>query len=360
MSRPYVGILVDSRIYKAIPSGKTGFERISFYEEAGIVHECIPCFFQLRDIVLEKDQVQAYVKGKNNLYTKQHIPIPKVIHNRAFTKSNRNKYKLQQVLEKGIIIFNEQTRYRKLQIHELLSEDSMLQSYLPFTLRATEENILHMLGQYDTLIIKPNNGSLGHGVMKMTKVKDRYEWMFLDKGTKTYKSILFNNKLPTELTNILKKRMYIVQQRIPLACYQGHPFDLRVSVQKNGTGNWQVTGIVGKVAGKNLYVTNVARGGTVQPLQVLLANKNLILEEVCSEVENISLKVAERLSSKLNGLADIGLDIGITEQGFPMFIECNCRDLRYAFRNAKMIKTWKNTYMTPIAYARYLLDKQPI
>lgn len=360
MNRPYVGILVGNKIYNGIPGEKTGFEKISFYEEAGIANNCALCFFRLKDLCLEKDRIQAYVKDQNNGYTKQFIPIPKVIHNRAMIRSNHDKKKIRQLIKKGIIIFNENTRYRKLKIHEILFGDSTLRKYLPVTLTATEANIFYMLEQYDSLIIKPDNGSLGHEVMKVMKDKDQYEWTFFDKETKTYKNISFIDTLPKELTKKIKKHMYIVQQRIPLANYQSKPFDLRVSVQKNGKGNWQVTGIVGKVAGKNRYVTNVAKGGTVYPFEVLLADKNLRLEDVHRNIENVSLRIAEVLSSRLNGLADIGLDIGITEEGFPMFIECNGRDLRYSFRNAKMEKVWKSTFMTPVAYAKYILDKKSL
>lgn len=56
---------------------------------------------------------------------------------------------------------------------------------------------------------------------------------------------------------------------IALATYKGRPYDLRVSVQRGTTGKWQVTGVVGKVAGAGRHVTNVAKG-KVRRTEVLL------------------------------------------------------------------------------------------
>lgn len=356
MSRPYVGILLDNIIYNGIPRGRTGFEHLSFYEEAVIMYDFIPCFFRIQDIEPRGNQIQAYVKGENNKYMKQSVPIPKVIHNRALFNSKRDHNKVQQLMDNGIIVFNKKNRYRKILVHEILLKNNELHEHLPMTLIADENNILQMLENYDSLIIKPNNSSLGLGVMLISKEDDEYKWTFRNRATKKYESLTFGNQLPQNLLDILRKRTFLVQQRIPLASYQGNPFDLRVSVQKNQTGHWQVTGIVGKVANGGNYVTNVARGGKVYPLDVLLEGKNLNKDQVYKAIEKFSLQAAEQLSSELSGLADLGMDIGITEEGFPMFIECNARDLRITFRNAKMESTWKATHTTPLAYARFLLD----
>jgi hypothetical protein len=66
--------------------------------------------------------------------------------------------------------------------------------------------------------------------------------------------------------------------------------------------------------------------------------------------------IAKELEEHFPNLADMGLDIGITSDGFPMFIECNARDLRTGFRNADMHSAWKESYKTPIAYGKYLLE----
>lgn len=356
MSRPYVGILISGSVYNGIPRRRTGFERLSFYEEAGRKFNFIPCFFRLKDIKLDQDLIQVYVKDENNNYTKQLITLPKVIHNRGLSLTKMENRKIQYLIDRGTIIFNNKNRYGKYKVHEVLSNNKELCSHLPVTYKANEETIYQMLEKYDSLIIKPSSGSLGSGVMLIEKKTDRNVWTYRNKRTNKWNSISFTNQLPENLKTLFSKRTFIVQQRIPLACYQGNPFDLRVSVQKNETGKWQVTGIVGKVAKSGNFVTNVARGGSVSTLEVLLRGKKLDVNIVSDRIKEFVIKAATYLESEFDGLADLGFDIGITEEGFPMFIEINGRDLRITFRNAKMKKTWKATHITPLSYARYLLD----
>ena len=77
-------------------------------------------------------------------------------------------------------------------------------------------------------------------------------------------------------------------------------------------------------------------------------------QKVYKEIEQLSISVVQQLESEIPNLADLGLDIGITNEGIPMFIECNGRDLRITFRDAKMLEEWKMTHATPIKYANYL------
>ncbi|MNW63144.1 hypothetical protein D3C74_413230 [compost metagenome] len=73
-------------------------------------------------------------------------------------------------------------------------------------------------------------------------------------------------------------------------------------------------------------------------------------------VTALSLSIAHQLENHLPGLADIGLDIGITRDQRLYFIECNGRDQRYGFQKAGLSGTWKDSYRRPMGYARFLLE----
>ncbi|MNI99677.1 hypothetical protein D3C73_1588150 [compost metagenome] len=59
----------------------------------------------------------------------------------------------------------------------------------------------------------------------------------------------------------------------------------------------------------------------------------------------------------LPGLADIGLDIGVTGDGRVYFIECNGRDQRYGFQKAGLYEAFKDSYRRPMGYARFLYEE---
>jgi hypothetical protein len=353
MVEKYIGVLLSDKIFQGIPKGKTRFENIEFYEEAGKMYGLTPCFFRLRDILKGSTEVMAFVKIDGS-YKKMAVPTPKVIHNRAHTFSKKAKVKLQSLVDEGIIIFNQCNRYSKLKIHELLVENEELIPYLPRTLKATEKNIFSMLENNHKLILKPNSSSLGIGVMMMEHRISENVLSYIDKKEKRLKQISFSSDLPNVLIKTISKKNYLVQERIQLATFLGNPFDLRVSVQRNYQGDWQVTGVVGKVAKSGHFVTN--RGAHVSQLDHLLEG-SFDYGEAVRKTEQLSLSIAKQLAKKLPNLADLGLDIGLTSNGDPMFIGCNGRDLRTMFKNAGMLDTWKATYTTPIWYGSYLLDR---
>lgn len=359
MGRTPFGILVNHAIYNGLPSGRTKHEAIHLYEEAAIQYELLPYFIKLQHITSGSGLVPAYVK-KGSHYVKQIVPIPPVIHNRSLFNHRRYLPRVKMLEEEGKVVFNYWNRYGKLHIYDILMQEQALRPHLPRTVPATIANAKEMMSMYDSLIIKPNIGSIGKGIVKLDK--DGATWRLtypLKTKGKRLKTIRFQSGFPPLLMQKLKSKAYILQQRLPLAKYHNNPFDLRVSVQKDHTGEWQVTGIVGKVAASNKFVTNVAQGGTVYPLPALLQHFPFLeYEQVKHDVEQFSLRVATYLCRFLPQLADIGLDIGITQFGFPVFIECNNRDLRYSFAKAHMGEEWKATYRNPVGYARYLLKQR--
>jgi glutathione synthase/RimK-type ligase-like ATP-grasp enzyme len=174
-----------------------------------------------------------------------------------------------------------------------------------------------------TYFVKPVIGSVGNGVAKKTK------------------------PMKTALN-----RRFLVQKAIPLATYQGAPYDLRVAVQKNGEGKWQVTGVVAKVAKHHPYLTNLAKGGYAVRWEKVA--KRAVLEKV----EHVALEAAKTLEQKYAQIADLGLDIGIDANGHPWIIEVNVRDQRYSFYKGGDIQTFYALYHTPLAYAKWILKEK--
>jgi hypothetical protein len=352
-------VLLNQRLFRGITSGKTAHESIYHYVLAGNEYKVTPCFLRLEDIRPGHPTVRAYVATSVG-YVRKVIPTPHVIHNRAMYRSSSSNKKLTLLTRKGMLIFNQFTRYHKYRIHQILMQDAHIRLSLPETELATIESIKAMMTRHPTLILKPNNGSIGKGIMKLEKSNELC-WTLYSRGTSRgkYSQRVFQTILPLQLRRAIAKQSYLVQQRLPLAEYEGRPFDFRVSVQRDRTGDWIVTGIVGKAAANRSFITNVAQGGQVHSLETITqSNSAQSPTYIREQLTKFSLRVAQHLSIHLPHLADIGLDIGITPEGFPLFIECNCKDLRYSFRKAGLFEEWVNTYRNPIGYARYLLDKE--
>lgn len=363
MLPPYVGILVNDKLHCRIPTGKTKHERVDFYVEAGKRFGFTPCFFRIQDVKAGKSHVKAYVKSADGKFVMTTIPSPQVIHNRAIYPGIREFRKLQSWASEGKLLFNRWNRYGKLTIHNLLMTDPAFIPHLPRTCRATPANVKAMMELFDSIIVKPNKSSIGRGVMKLDRTQNGWSLEYpvtLSVRNKAWRTAKFSgSRLPLILRRRLLKGKYIVQQCLPLATYKGRPFDLRVSVQRGAAGEWQVTGYVAKVASKSCFLTNVAQGGKVHRLEDILQEEypRLKQEKVIKKIYDFALRIASHLENSLPDLADLGLDIGISADGNPMFIECNGKDQRYSFREAGMLDEWKATYENPMAYAKYLLTQ---
>ncbi|MCE3202975.1 YheC/YheD family endospore coat-associated protein [Paenibacillus sonchi] len=357
MGQKLVGILLNAAMHRGVPRLKTGQESLESYEEAAAAYGLTPCFLKLSDIDTKSGYSIAYVKGPNG-YRSALIPTPDVIHNRAiYDPGSRG---VERLLRSGVQVYNTCNRYGKDQIHGLLEQNEGLRGLLPVT-SAGLSGLKEMMDSYSDLILKPCRGSIGQGVMRLSQNSPgHWTWSYLPGGSNSWASTaVYQDALPRALRARLASAPYLVQERIPLAELGGRPFDLRVTVQRGWGGEWQVTGLFAKRAAPGGFVSNIARGGeALDPTFALeQAFSGAAAAGIRMSVLAHSLSVARELEKSLPGLADIGLDMGITGKGRIYFIECNGRDQRYGFRKAGLTGTWKESYRKPMAYARYLLDR---
>jgi len=70
------------------------------------------------------------------------------------------------------------------------------------------------------------------------------------------------------------------------------------------------------------------------------------------------VKIAKQYSDHFQSLADLGMDMGIDDQGNPYLIEVNVRDQRYSFFKAGEKAMFKQTYRHPMEYAHTLMYEQ--
>lgn len=354
----YVGILLNAPVYKRLRRGRsTGHEKMRFYEEAAEALGLTPCYLQLSSLAPggSRGKTKALVRSAKG-YASVTLNTPGLIHNRAIYRDRRSTRRLENFTRTGGSIFNLHTRYDKLMLHRLLVQDPLIRPHLPETEAAAPQTLRSFMERYPALIIKPANGSVGQGIMLLRR-RDSGGWSWKRRPSRRHKWQItrFAGSLPPPLVRRMRQRKYVVQQFLSLARFGESPFDIRVSVQRNETGEWQITGMVAKVARKGAFLTNVAQGGSVAPLEVIFqSHPDWDPVDLVERISGLSLHIARFMSAHLEGLADLGLDMGIMEDGHIIFIEANGRDQRYSFGEAGMMEEWRATYRNPMAYASFL------
>lgn len=345
-----IGIMYPSPLLRRLRQGKRSFEKPSLYLEAASDAGEEVIFFSPPDIQWKK----GTVLGWNGTHPyKERRAIPSVIINRTRSNLKDVTWTIRRLQRMGKTVFNERNVVSKLAVHRMLAANAELHPFLPETSPATRASVKRMLHTNENLFLKPKRASVGNGIIRIRKMKDT-AYAEVNVLGRTIK-----HKIGTRTKRIMKllkgrRRSYLVQQGISLMTYKGDPVDFRVSIQKNGRGKWQCTGMVGKVARKNAIVTNLHCGGRSVRASKLFEEWGWDAKEMERKIAALGVAIAETLDRKLPHIADLGLDIAVDGQQHPWFIEANFRDLRITFRNAGEREVWRDSFANPIRFASYL------
>lgn len=353
MTNQWLGILLNDWEWEKIVKGCSK-EQVELYLKAADKYGLPVCFFRLEDINLLKQKVNAFIKTNKGWKTTTQ-PLPKVIHNRAIFTKDKNKT-LREIRGKNVLIYNAWNNYSKSKIHQLLQQSPALNQYLPLTYTYNKKNLLSFL-KLNSFFLKPDRGSTGDGILKLTKLSNKV-WRVLSIDRHSVRRHKIGQKhIVSHLKKYVGNRSYILQETIDLVQIDQAPIDIRISVQKNGEGVWQVSGLVAKHAKKGHYLCNVAQGGSVLRIEEVCHRLQLDEEETIRKLSKAALEIVEYLDAHLLNLADVGLDLGLDQAGNVFFIEMNSRDQRYSFQLASLDDTFTLTYENPIHYGYYLLHQ---
>lgn len=155
------------------------------------------------------------------------------------------------------------------------------------------------------------------------------------------------------------RRRYVVQQGLDLAYLQGSPYDVRSIVQKNGQGEWQVTGKAARIGRRYSITSNLHTGGFARTVPTILqAYFPDRAEEIEQQIDHLAIRIAQVMEQKAGPLCDLGLDMGVDRQGNVWILEVNSKPGRKVFRHTGDRLARRLSVETPMAYARYLIEQR--
>lgn len=211
----------------------------------------------------------------------------------------------------------------KLGKYELMNGYERISASLPDTRASNKSNINTMLRLYDSVYLKPDKGTGGHGIYKLTKNAKRYT---LRSGSlsKHFDSL---DTLMESLHKLQLERNYVVQRGIGLLRHRNRPFDIRVMVQKNRSKQLEVTGIIGRMAKPNNIVTNYHSGGTPLPVEILLKShlSGMKRMEFIKKIELLGKNASVVLAKGYPKNRAFGVDIAIDSELKLWVLEVNTR-----------------------------------
>lgn len=344
-----IGILVDRRVLRRALGGRPTIERISLYPSVAAELGIDIVVFAIEDVHARRRTLKGYVPTRQGWRTYRG-PIPLVVHKRVLFRENAPLIKLRSLHRRGHVFINPLQIQNKRRMNEVLGRARSVAPHLPPTGPYSWRRLSRMLDAGESAVLKPKVGSLGQGILRV---------LALDAGRvelcRKRRRELGRAALRRRLKVLVSPKRYLLQRYIPLALYQNRPFDLRVPVQRDGQGRWVVPGFVAKVAGAHPFLTNMAQGGRALPgTPVIEAAFGKEASAVEQRVRRLAHNVARAVSKRHPYAADLGLDIGIDQDGMPWLLEVNTRDQRYTFFNAGMHETFRELYRNPLAFCSFV------
>lgn len=363
--RPTIGILADEIRHKKDLTSKLTTKVFTAYLEACNEIGASVYTFSLNNIDLTNKKVYGYIPSidilGNMVWNEQWLPMPDLIVNRVLVSAPSIKnQKIHELINSfpNVKIINKITRISKWKMYESLKNNNEINTYLPKTVLLDGiDSLNNMLKEFSFIYLKPTNSSLGFGIVKITKDKENeYQAKYKVRENNYTTSGSLSNIL-LQLEPLIGKRKYIVQEGISLATYRGNIFDMRVCIQKNGTGEWSIPLWIIRAAKPGNIVTNNAAGGSeLEVERVISTIFSNNADEILAKIKNASLLISQAIEKKFPGVGDIGMDLGITNTGKIYFIEANLRHTKFMNGSFQEYIKWKITYKLPIYYLNYLYE----
>lgn len=306
--------------------------------------------------------IYRWLNKERGVWESSVYPLPDVVYDRISTRRGEMRAITKQTKRKlsklpNLNYFNP-SFLNKWRVHRLLVENESLTPYLPETLFLNLHNLKVMANKYRTLYLKPCNGSLGDGIIKVICSKTgSFRYTIYKKG-KHIGYAANSAELMKATRSSRGRKSYIVQQGINLATYHKSPFDIRIIYQKNGDGDWLISKKFVRVAPRGSSIANISKGGSAETSErvfnTILHRNYELIQAKNEELKSLCLSVADTLetnSQKIYG--ELGLDIGIDKSGKFWLIEVNSKP-RKTTETELSRRIVRNTFRRPLQYAIYL------
>jgi hypothetical protein len=294
-----------------------------------------------RDLHLRHPRILAYEYDvKENRWKERWIPIPPVIYNRIPSREHEQRPEVRQVIEE--CLRSPHTRlynpyfFNKWHLIQWLSSSRATRRHIPETRKYSSSlPLLPLLKRHPVLYLKPEQGKAGMGIMRIRRTggpQPSYILTIQQKRSSESRRFSSLAAMRQHLNAMIGGEDYIVQQGVSLATLNDSPFDLRVLVQKNGKGQWALTGIGARVAGESSITTHVPRGGSIDKPKKLLRQYfgPVRTKTILAKAGRTSVSIARQIEqSSGHMLGEMSMDMGVDRKGKLWFFEANSRPMKF-------------------------------
>jgi len=319
------------------------------------------------DINESKQKIQAlYYNTSSGKWQRKWAPFPEWVYDRCRYHGIENYRKITKFRSQ----YNKKLKYlshpltNKWAMHQILSENEDIASHLPATVRYSgSKELIQFLKKHHRIYLKPRSGTGGRGIIRLQITNGSG---YLMQGRDQNRHIIppqrvYEMQIPAKLSGWKLNDRYIVQQGIPLSLKDGRVHDFRMLVQKNGKGEWDITGCAGRVGPRYSVTSNLHGGGTAVPMETLLLLRfedRTKVEEIKEEAYKLGMNVAQFVEEKFGDQVEMGIDLAVDPKGKVWLLEVNPKPSREVFHKIGEAETYRKAITRPLEYAVWLMKRK--
>ncbi len=358
---PVVGVFVNRGTLRRIDEGYPNF-RIIELVKANVHAGVLLYYFSTKDINWPKGIINGRIYSfDQNKWETRELPFPDILYDRgggflpkqlAVARYIRNQFEMM-----GIKKINDQHYFDKWDVHSRLKPYRDIAPFLPHTELYYDKFYLSMmLNKYACIFAKSCQGSNGRQVIKITKDNGIYNYAYYREGI--HSGIAQNiEELAQKLLEYFGKKKFILQQGIDVLTVDGKAVDMRMLLQRDNRGKWQITSIPVRIANSNTPVTSTSTGAQVfsleKGLQVAgMRNKKIL--NIKRQLEEFQQNLTVAVEAEYGPFGELGVDIAIDRNNKIWFIECNAKPGKDTVMLGANEEEKQLSFLYPLEYAKYL------
>lgn len=287
-----------------------------------------------RDIDFQRMRATGFLWDGRS-WTRHILPLPDTIYDQVISRKLEFQKQHQQARRRlselyGPRIFNDGF-FDKWQIHQWLSQDPATRTRTPATQRATSlQGMAQFMEKHPVTFFKPIHGSLGLGIIRVQRLASGYQYaMKRARGDPRTGHGSTSLEVARALRRVVLGRPYVMQQGIEVALYRTRPFDVRILLQRDGTGEWKRTKAFVRVAKAGDFTSNLRSGGEALPMDTVFrevfpgaSQARRVRRSILRLARDVA-ETMERQSGKRFG--ELGVDLGVDQHGNAWVIEVNSK-----------------------------------
>jgi hypothetical protein len=285
--------------------------------------------------------------------------IPAFLYDRCFYRSDDRSKKSKPIVQwlkhRSDITFLGHGFPSKWELYKKVIEHPLLSPYIPKTERLQSAmDVLRMIPKEKAVICKPEHGSRGKGIYVIKLMENLLH--ILDASGQTIAHIRRKNDLQRWVNDLLQHNSYLIQPFLPLQTKENEPFDIRFLFQKNERGKWIERGRAVRIGQPGTIIANVSAGASIFDFSEWISQVSSPLRPFITDgIETITNVLPSYLEKQFGPLFELGLDLGITEEGAVWIIDMNSKPGR------KIITTLTpencDVYEAPLRYCLFLANE---